>query len=241
MAAGCSTSSSFRMVAPSLVIVTSPISSTSICGTAREGVSSSAPGASRAGHPHAPWAPACGPAQRGIKLALSSPTGPRLVFRMLATARTAVQFCVRTSGPLIRSPWIWSAGAGAAILRSASCWRPPLARPLSSARAPPRGCRLPRWSERRVTRPGSSLCGLIKLRWAAKRRWWGRHAPQPPWVFEALSIFGFCSFCKQFAVFCNSACPAAATQAERFAVLGRQPRAALAWSPFCMALCHTSW
>ena len=34
LAAGCSTSSSLRMVAPSLVIVTSPMSSTSICGEA---------------------------------------------------------------------------------------------------------------------------------------------------------------------------------------------------------------
>ena len=34
LAAGCSTSSSFRMVAPSLVIVTSPMSSTSICAAA---------------------------------------------------------------------------------------------------------------------------------------------------------------------------------------------------------------
>ena len=42
-------------------------------------------------------------------LTLSSPTGPRDVFTMLAMAATAVMFCRRTSCPDCRLPWIWRA------------------------------------------------------------------------------------------------------------------------------------
>mmetsp|Transcript_11266 Transcript_11266/g.39151 ORF Transcript_11266/g.39151 Transcript_11266/m.39151 type:complete len:400 (+) Transcript_11266:554-1753(+) len=74
-AAGCSTSSSLRIVAPSLVMVTSPMSSTSI---------------------------------------LSRPTGPSEDLTMLATASTAVTFCVLTSSPEVRSPAICRLGAAPA-------------------------------------------------------------------------------------------------------------------------------
>lgn len=38
-------------------------------------------------------------------LTLSSPTGPSDDFTMLASACTAVTFWVRTSAPVVRSPW----------------------------------------------------------------------------------------------------------------------------------------
>jgi hypothetical protein len=57
-----------------------------------------------------PW-PTHGGLQEAGGPTLSRPTGPRLVFRMLATACTAIVFCVRTSCPVVRSPFSCSCGA----------------------------------------------------------------------------------------------------------------------------------
>ena len=96
LAAGCSTSRSFRMVAPSFVTVTSPMSSTSICRSHEV----------HAGHPDsmhtgAAAAAAHVPANaRVLSQTLSKPTGPRELFTMLAMADTAMTFWDRTSCPL---------------------------------------------------------------------------------------------------------------------------------------------
>lgn len=84
-AAGCSTSSSFKMVAPSLVTVTSPISST---------------------YPHQHKLKCVEmermPAQKARHTSiLSKPTGPSVLFTMFAIAMQAVTFWLRISWPVV--------------------------------------------------------------------------------------------------------------------------------------------
>jgi hypothetical protein len=55
---------------------------------------------------------------------LSSPTGPRLVRTMFATALTAVTFCVRTSWPEVRSPCICNRPAAWLPMATAASCRP---------------------------------------------------------------------------------------------------------------------
>ena len=97
------TSSCCRIVAPSLVIVTSPKSSTSILSSPR-GPSDvwfmcSRPGGVRSSRPGQ---------QRQRSMSAAIPTRPKLkcglTLTMLATAHTAVTFCERTSCPDVFSP-----------------------------------------------------------------------------------------------------------------------------------------
>jgi len=102
-AAGCSTSNSRRMVAPSLVMVTSPMSSTSIwatCSCQRHSL----------GSDHCCGANMRAQCAGNWRLALSRPTGPSELFTMFAIAATAVTFCVLMSSPVVRSPCSCSAG-----------------------------------------------------------------------------------------------------------------------------------
>ena len=152
------------MVAPSLVMVTSPMSSTNICGSCGlPAVSKMACSflESECGQAEAHGSlsyPRCHPsgeiavtqvqiiAKRVAEAphqrrTLSSPTGPRELLTMLAMAATAVTFCVRTSWPDDRSPCSCRLlAARAAILLSAAPAShragPAPARP---SRRPPRG------------------------------------------------------------------------------------------------------